>query len=350
MSNGVKSKKTKPISEFRQDPVSGDWILLAPFRSKGHKFEGRAKTEFSKDKCPFENPSKFGNAPPVLVYQKEAKNDPSTSLGILSLSKDWFLQIIPNKYPAVGHGDCNLIHQKGLYKTQTGVGFHELVIFRDHNRYLADFTKEEIKKVLLAYQERYKSLAKEKYVKYISIFHNHGKEAGSTMPHPHSQILALPIMPPDVNHSLNGSRRYFNKHNKCVHCQMLAQELKEKKRIIYQNKDMVVIIPFVSRTEFEIRIFPKKHVAYFDKIKSEELEFLADALKFAFLKIYKKLKDPAFNFFIHTAPTIRNQNYNYYHWHIEILPKFDIIGGFELGTGMDIITIAPEKAAEILKK
>ncbi len=332
----MKSKKIKPISEFRQDPVSGDWILLAPLRNIGHKFEGRAKTELPKNKCPFENPSKFGNAPPVLVYQKEAKND-------------WFLQIIPNKYPAVGQGDYNLIHQKGLYKAQAGVGFHEIVIFRDHDRYLADFTKEEIKKVLLAYQERYRSLAKEKCVKYISIFHNHGKEAGSTVPHPHSQILALPIIPPDVSHSISGSRRYFHEHNRCAHCQMINRELKEKKRIIYQNKDIIVITPFVSRTEFEIRIFPKKHFAYFDKIKNKELEFLADALKFAFLKIYKKLKDPAFNFFIHTAPTIRNQDYSHYHWHIEILPKFDIFGGFELGTGIDIVSITPEKAAEILK-
>ncbi len=215
----MKSKKIKPVSEFRQDPVSGDWILLAPFRSGGHKFEGRAKMELSKDKCPFENPSKFGNAPPVLVYQKEDKND-------------WFLQIIPNKYPAVGQGDYDLIHQKGLYKTQTGAGFHELVIFRDHDRYLADFTKEEIKKVLLAYQERYRSLAKEKCVKYISIFHNHGKEAGSTVPHPHSQILALPIIPPDVSHSISGSRRYFREHNRCARWQMMNGERKEKKRII----------------------------------------------------------------------------------------------------------------------
>lgn len=333
----MKSGQTKPMSEFRQDPVSGDWILLAPFRSKGRKFEGRAETKLSKNKCPFENPSKFGNAPPVLVYQKETKND-------------WFLQIVPNKYPAVGPGIYGPIRKKDLYKTQTGVGFHELVIFRDHDRYLADFTKEEIKKVLLAYQERYRSLAKEKCVKYISIFHNHGKEAGSTIPHPHSQILALPIVPPDVSHSISGSRRYFHEHNRCAHCRIISRELKEKKRIIYQNKDMVVITPFVSRTEFEIRIFPKKHFAYFDKIKNEELGFLADALKFAFLKIYKKLKDPAFNFFIHTAPTIKSRDYNHYHWHIEILPKFDIFGGFELGTGIDIVSITPEKAAEILKK
>jgi len=331
----MKSKKVKPASEFRQDPVSGDWILLAPLRGERRKFKGRVKTELSKSKCPFENPSEFGNAPPVLVYQNENKND-------------WFLQIIPNKYPAVGPGD--LIQQKGLHKVQAGVGFHEIVIFRDHNRHLADFTKGEIKKVLLAFQERYKSLAEEKCVEYISIFHNYGEEAGSTVSHPHSQIMALPIVPPDINHSINGSRRYFDKHNKCVHCQTLVQELKEKKRIIYQNKEMIVITPFASRANFEIRIFPKKHFAYFEKIKEQELAYLADALKLAFFKIYKNLKDPAFNFFFHTAPTIKNHDYDHYHWHIEISPKFGIFGGFELGTGLDTISVAPEKAAQILKK
>ncbi len=337
ISNGVKSKKIKPVSEFRQDPISGDWILLAPLRGAGQKFEGRAKTELAKDKCPFENPAEFGNKPPVLVYQN---NDGS----------DWFLQIIPNKYPAIEPLNHSPVYSDELFKTQAGTGFHEIVIFRDHSRHLADFTKEEIKKILLAFQERYISLAKEKRIKYISIFHNHGREAGSTVPHPHSQILALPIVPPDVSHSINGSNRYFHEHNKCVHCEMLKQELSDGERIIYQNDDFVVFAPFASRAEFEIRIFPKKHSAYFERIEEEELTCLADALKFAFSKIYKKLKDPAFNFFIHTAQVENSFNYEHYHWHIEILPKFDIVGGFELGTGIDIITISPEKAAEIFRK
>ena len=332
-----KKNKIKPMSELRQDPVSGDWILLAPLRSRRHLFKGREKMELSKNKCPFEDPPKFGNAPAVLVYQKEDKSD-------------WFLQIIPNKYPAVGPGECKLFYKEGLHKTRSGIGSHEIVIYRDHDRYLADFSKKEIKEVLLAFQERYRSLAKEKCVEYISIFHNHGKEAGSTVPHPHSQILSLPIIPPDVSHSISGSRRYFNEHKRCVHCEMLKQELKEKKRIIYQNKEMVVITPFASRTDFEIRIFPKKHFAYFEKVKDAELNFLADALKLVFSKIYKKLKDPAYNFFIHTAPVIKDQDYSHYHWHMEILPKFEIVGSVELGTGLNIISVAPEKTAQIFKK
>ena len=177
----LKNKKNiLSISELRQDPVFGDFILLAPLRGQRYKFRGRIKTKLSKNKCPFDNLSKFGNLPPVLVYQNENKND-------------WFLQIIPNKYPMVGHGECSLIFQNGLYKSRSGSGFHELVILRDHNRYLAQYSASEIKKILMAYRERYLSLAKDKCVEYISIFHNHGKEAGSTIPHLHSQILALPM-------------------------------------------------------------------------------------------------------------------------------------------------------------
>ncbi|MDP2638572.1 MAG: galactose-1-phosphate uridylyltransferase [Candidatus Azambacteria bacterium] len=333
----MKNKKNNlPLSEFRQDPVSDDWVLLAPLRGAEHKFEGRIKTSLSKNKCPFDNLTKFGNAPPVLVYQ----NDKGT---------DWFLQIIPNKYPAITPGDCQSINQKDLYRTQAGVGSHDLIIYRDHSRNLAEFNKQEIHKILLAFQERYRTLAKDKCVQYISIFHNHGKEAGSTVPHPHSQMLSLPIIPPDVSHSINGAKRYFSEHKKCAHCQVIEKELQIKKRIVYQNQEMIVVTPFASRAEFELRIFPKKHSAHFDKIEGKELEFLADALRSALSKIYQKLKDPAFNFFIHTAPPAKNEKYDYYHWHIEILPKFDILGGFELGTGADIITIAPETAAKILK-
>ncbi|MEK7198093.1 MAG: HIT domain-containing protein [Patescibacteria group bacterium] len=331
----MKKEIIKTASELRQDPVFGDWVLLSPLRRKRHKFKGRVKIKLSKNKCPFDNLAKFGNAPPVLVYPAK---------------RGWFLQIIPNKYPAVKHGDCGLISQNGLYQSQPGVGFHEIVILKDHNRYLAQYSPIEIKTILMAYQERYLILAKEKCVKYISIFHNHGKEAGSTIPHPHSQILALPIIPPDINHSINGSRDYFHKYQECIHCQIIKQELKENKRIIYQNEYAIVIAPFASKVNFEMRIFPKKHSAYFEKTSNNELASFAEAMKFVFSIMHKELKDPAFNFYIHTAPNDENNDYNHYHWHMEILPKFNIIGSFELGTGLSIILVSPEEAALILKK
>lgn len=331
-----KKFKIKPISELRQDPVFGDWVLLAPLRGRRHGFKWRIKIKLSKNKCPFDNLSKFGNFPPVLVYQNEDK-------------KDWFLQVIPNKYPAVNHGECSFF-KEGFYKSRAGAGFHELVILRDHDRFLAQYNASEIKKILMAYRERYLSLIKDKCVEYISIFHNHGKEAGSTVPHLHSQILALPIVPPDVSHSINGSRRYFHKYKKCIHCEILHQEIKDKKRVVYENKDVVVITPFASKADFETRIFLKRHSAYFEKTEDKELMSFAEAMRFIFSGIYKKLKDPAFNLFIHTAPVGKNHDYNHYHWHMEILPKFETAGGVELGTGLSIISVSPEKAGEILKK
>lgn len=339
----MKKEIIKTASELRQDPVSGDWILLAPIRGRRHKFTRRIKMGFPKSKCPFDNLAKFGNYPPVLLYQSDFKNN-------------WFLKIIPNKYPAVVHGECSLVSKNGVYESRTGSGFHEIVILKDHNRYLAQYSAVEIKKILSAYKERYISLSKEKCVEYISIFHNHGKEAGSTVSHLHSQILALPIVPPDVSHSINGSRRYFHQNQECIHCKIIKQELREKTRVVYQNKYAIVIMPFASKANFEMRIFPKKHSAYFEKTIDMELTSFAEAMKFVFFSMHKKLKDPAFNFFIHTAPAIKEheyikkQNYDHYHWHMEILPKFGITGSVELGTGLNIISLAPEEAAKILRK
>ncbi len=334
-----RKKNERPPSELRQDPVSGDWVLLAPLRARrgGFVFKGRVPDKLPKSKCPFDNLKKSGNAPPVLVYQKES-------------GKDWFLQIIPNKYPAVTPDHGGFVYKKGLYRAIAGRGHHEIVILRDHDRQLAEYGVGEIKKLLTAYLERYRILAQNQAVEYISIFHNHGREAGSTVPHPHSQILALPVVPPDVSHSLGGSRRYFHERGKCIHCQMISQELKEKKRVVYENAEMAVFAPFASHSDFELRIFPKKHQAYFDKMENGELKFLAAAFKDVFSKLFKKLKDPAFNFFIHTAPVSKTLDYGHYHWHVEILPRLNLFGGFELGTGIDIVSVPPETAAKFLKK
>ena len=115
-----KKFKIESASELRQDPVFGDWVLFAPLRGKRHGFKGRIKVKLPKNKCPFDNLAKFGNLPPVLVYKNK---------------DDWFLQIIPNKYSAVGHGECSLIFRSGLYKSRSGTGFHEIVVLKDHDRY-----------------------------------------------------------------------------------------------------------------------------------------------------------------------------------------------------------------------
>ncbi len=223
------------------------------------------------------------------------------------------------------------------------------VITHDHDRHLSDLPVETVRQVIDAYQERYLDLANEKLVNYVSVFHNHGLEAGASLAHPHSQIIALPVIDPDLNRSLSGSRQFFEVHKKGVHCTMLELDREDGRRIIYENEEFVVLVPFASRVAFEMRIYPKAHHAYFERIKDDEKNLLADALKVALGKIKKGLNDPAYNFFIHTAPA-DGKDYGHYHWHLEILPKTSTWAGFELGTGIQISTVEPEIAAEYLRK
>jgi len=334
----MESIKNKNIgdSELRQDIVSDDWMVIATGRAKRPQlFINKKKEKFEQktSNCPFENPQKSGHDEPVLIYKK---------------GKDWSLQIIKNKYPILVPSASFEAHKEGPYNLIQGTGFHEVIITRDHKKHLAIMPLENVEGVIRAYQERYLALMNHKFVNYIFIFHNHGKEAGASIPHPHSQLIAMPILPADVRRSIEGAEKYYIKQNKCVHCEMIAWE-KEEKRCIFQNEHFIVFAPFVPRVNFELRIYPKKHQSNFEKITEAERKSLAEAMQKALYALYKGLKNPDYNFFIHTAPC-DDRDYKYYHWHIEILPKTNTWAGLELGTGVEVLTIKPEEVAEFLRK
>ena len=328
------------MSELRQDLVSGDWIILAPERDRrphllGDKKKSRRRPT-PKSTCPFE-PERLklaGNWPPVYSYPE---------------GKNWEAIVIPNKYPALRHsGRCSASFGYGPHQLKTGAGVHELVITREHSKSFADLDYRRIALSLGLVQKRYKDLASDKCNIYTSTWFNWGASAGASVYHPHYQMLTLPIVPPDIAHSIKGAKKYFKEHKKCVHCVMLGFDLKEKKRIICQNRYMVAVAPFISRAPFEVRIFPKEHAPYFDKTSPDRILAVAEILKSSLKRIRKYLGDPDFNFFIHTPP-LKDHRYNYYHWHIEIIPKISIPAGFELGTGVEINVVDPDKAAKILR-
>ncbi len=329
----------KKFSELRQDLVSGEWVVIATSRARRpHALKyGREKFNQPKNTCPFEDPQKSGHTEPILILNQKS-------------GKDWFLQVIPNKFPAFIPGPCPEIRHLGLYQEQDGIGFHDLIVTRYHDKQIAQFSQEEVEKVLWAYQTRYLAIKDDDCVKYISIFHNHGREAGASISHPHSQFIALPVIPPDVSQSLDGSKKYYNKFKRCVHCDMLKQELDFGGRLVYQNNFAVAYCPYASRIAYEIRVYPKVHMPRFEDLSNLQRRYLAEVFRVALYKIYKGLKDPAYNFFIHTAPPKESKEYNHYHWHLEIIPKTAIWAGFEIGTGIDISTVSPTPAAEFLRK
>lgn len=330
------SLNKKPISELRFDMVSKDWVVIATGRAKKpEEFakQERLKVEVESKDCPFCNLTTQGA--PLLEYKDEQGKAEVT--------------VIPNKYPAFLSSDSLRERAEGPYSLMDGVGYHEVVVTRDHKKSLAELPLSQIRLVIDAYQERYLELANEKFVNYVSVFHNHGQEAGASIAHPHSQIIAIPVIDPDLQGSINGSRLFFENQGECVHCKMIEWDMEDKQRIIFANKEFVVLVPFASRTAFEVRIYPKEHHPYFERIKDAEKDQLAAALQVALSKIFKGLNDPAYNFFLHTAPT-DGKDYGHYHWHFEILPKISVWAGFELGAGIEISTVEPEAAAEYLRE
>ncbi|MEK7596164.1 MAG: DUF4931 domain-containing protein [Patescibacteria group bacterium] len=345
------NKKIKDkFSEFRQDIVSGDWILVASKKRRSRPYffnqsDKKAKGKITRESCPFENPQKFGNSEPVLWYAFEPLKNRAAEF------KNWFVQVIPNKYPVVVPSKtCPEARPVGPSSKMEGVGYHEIIITRPHSRSLSEMSQAEVQLVLKAYQKRYLQLKEEKCVEYILIFHNHGLKAGASISHPHSQLAAMPIVPPDVSRSLNGSKKYFKERGRCVHCALLEWELKEKERVIFQNDYFAVIAPFASRVSYEMRIYPKWHTSRFEEIDDKKRSRLAEALIETLRRLGKALGNPDYNFFIHTAPA-KKEDTEYYHWHFEILPKTAVWAGLELGTGVVVISISsPEEAAEKLKK
>lgn len=333
--------KKKNISELRQDLVSGDWVVIALARGKRpHAFASGTKPpkkEAPISQCPFEAISEKKEKPFVRYDYRQGGH-----------TTGWSVIAVPNKFPAFSKAPCNSFFKEGPYTLAEGVGSHEVFILRDHKRYIPDLDAEEMINLVRAYRERYRSLEHEKCVAYVLVFHNHGREAGASLPHPHSQLIAMPVIPPDVSRSLRGSERFFHEHGTCVHCEMIQYELRVKKRIIDENERFVAFTPFASKMAFEIRVAPKIHQPNFGMLEDDDLALAAKMLQKQLTRLRNGLNDPAYNFFIHTAPD--GEKHGHYHWHIEILPKTSIWAGFEMGTGIEISAIAPEDAAAFLRK
>ncbi|MFH1551285.1 MAG: DUF4931 domain-containing protein [bacterium] len=331
-----KALKTETPSELRMDLVSNDWVVIATGRA-------RKPESFSKEKR-----NKQTTLSKDCLFCKKDILEKSVAK-IEQEDGSWFVLSVPNDYPAFSKQDNLDERKEGPNRIMDGLGYQEVIITADHEKQMAQFSAKEIKMVVDIYQERYLSLINRKFIKYVAIFHNHGQEAGASIAHPHSQIVAIPVLDPDLRGSLDGAERFYISQGKCVYCTMIDWDMKDGKRIVYENEKFVVLCPFASQISFEVRIYPKEHQPFFERMSGKEKELFSDALQKALSKIYKALDDPSYNFYFHTAPS-DDGSYENYHWHLNILPKTSIWAGFELGAGIEISTIEPEKAAEFLRK
>ena len=337
-------------NEFRQDIVSGDWVLISTERAKKPSPQETIKpSQLYQDKatCLFEDPQKSDHRDPLLVYNKGQK-----VIWEAGSVNEWTTQVVKNKYPALKDGFCAPPRNIGPFLVADGFGFHELVITRDHDKSFAQFANEETAEVLKVYKDRYNSISQGECGDYVLIFHNHGSLAGASVYHNHSQILSMPIIAPGILKSIRGAKEFFERAGEKIHEMLIEWETEQNKRIICENEKFIALCPFVSRTPYEMRIFPKKKSSNFGDTQDEDLMSLAEILNKILRKLHTALNNPDYTFFIHTSPIKKDNSdlYDFYHWHIEIMPRFSIAAGLELGTNVFVNTVDPDDAAKLLRE
>jgi len=330
------------MSQLRRDPITGRWIIvnyekvIAP---EEFSFEKVVKSNDTQT-CPFCQGNERLTPPEIVAHRKIGKPN----------SPGWTIRVVPNKYPALEvKGDLKKVGL-GVFDKMNGIGTHEVIIdIPGHMPDIADISDSQAEEVIWSYLGRSTDLEKDSRFKYILIFRNYGKSAGASLEHPHSQLIALPIVPKRVNEELHSSLEYHHYKDRCVFCDILNQELMDKERIIDENESFILFCPFVSRFPYEMWIMPKRHESHFTSLLKEEVKPLGIILRNAMKKLKKLLNDPPYNYIIHTSP-INGFEKDYYHWHIEIMPKLVNVAGFEWGSGFYVNPVPPEVAAKNLMK
>lgn len=328
------------MPELRKDAITGRWVIISTERGKRPIDFKMEKRPLKGGFCPFCEGNEDKTPPEVLAYR-----DPHSAPN----SRGWRVRVVPNKFPALQiEGDLDK-HGDGIYDAMRGVGAHEVLIESPrHEVQLADLPREHIESIFWAIRDRCIDLNRDVRFKYILVFKNRGEEAGASLEHSHIQLIATPIIPKRAMEELDGAQFHYKLKERCIFCDIIKQEREQQKRIIYMNENFIAIAPYAARFPFETWILPCKHVSAFEKTNSEWFPQLADIVKLVLGRMDRVLDTPPFNFIIHTSPC-KTPDLEYYHWHIEIMPKLTRVAGFEWGSGFYINPTPPEEAAEMLK-
>ncbi|MGH9431474.1 MAG: galactose-1-phosphate uridylyltransferase [Terriglobia bacterium] len=330
------------MPELRKDPITGRWVIIATDRAKRPMDFVRDKVEIrGSGFCPFCAGNELKTPPEIDANRRDGsgRNTPG-----------WTLRVVPNKFPALGiEGTLNR-QGEGLYDKMNGIGAHEVIIETpDHQMTMATLPLPQIEDVLWTYRDRILDLKKDRRFRYILIFKNHGEAAGASLEHTHSQLIALPVVPKRVAEEVEGAKGYFGYRERCIFCDIIRQERENGIRVITENEGFVALSPFAPRFPFEVVIIPQNHQSAFEESKKQEFEQFATILKDILMRLDMVLEHPAYNFVIHTSPVPDTSN-DYYHWHMEIMPKLTKVAGFEWGTGFYINPTPPEESTKFLQE
>ncbi len=328
------------MPELRKDPIVGRWVIISNEHVDGPgKFHSIA--ENSGDVfCPFCVGHEDKTPNEIMAFRDgTAPNGPG-----------WSLRVIPNKFPVLQIEGSVDKYGDGMFDHISGVGAHELVLeTAEHAKPTSLFSAQETENVIRAYLSRVRDLKNDTRLEYVQIVKNHSSSS-SSINHSYSQLIALPVTPKAIGEELKGAEKYYSFKERCVYCDMIAQEKESRTRVILENADFIVIAPFASRSPFETWILPKLHGPSFEDMHDEKVVNLASALKDILFKLNIVLDNPEYSYVIHTCPFKKaGKNSKSYHWHVEIVPKSVSVSGLEWGTDMYINPTPPEDVTKFLR-
>jgi UDPglucose--hexose-1-phosphate uridylyltransferase len=329
------------MPELRKDPISGRWVIISVERGKRPTdFVSPSQKRKAGGFCPFCPGNEHTTTSEIIAF-RPASTAPN--------SPGWTLRAVPNKFPALQiHGELHKMGE-GVFDKMNGIGAHEVIIETpEHQFSLATMPPRAVEDVLWAYYFRLMDLKKDFRFKYVLIFKNEGEVAGSALEHSHSQLIALPIIPKSVKEEMDTSKQYYDSKERCLLCDIISQELDAGKRVVYENDKYAALAPFAPREPFETWILPKRHESNFGP-PDKSFSGLADILQKVLKQLDKVLDTPPYNYILHTS-AFKDEINDYYHWHIEIVPKLTKTAGFEWGSGFYINPTPPEEAAKFMRE
>lgn len=328
------------MSEMRFNPITLDWVVMAAERvlrpDDFHKEpQDRPARAPHRDDCPFCTGNEH------LTPQEICRT--STADG------SWAVRVIPNKFSVF---DTTLDLQRkrqGTFRSMSAAGAHEVVI--EHPRHdldLSDLEQAHFVLLLRTYRERFIALRANPVVESIVIFKNHGRRAGSSLEHSHSQITAAPVLSSQVCMRLHEARRYHELEGGCLYCAVLHEELLAEERVLEAGPSFAAFMPFASLSPYHMWVFPRQHQASFDAISDEGIDELAGLLGRLLRRLKAAAGDPDYNITIRSAPVGEGSS-GCFHWYLAIVPRMTRLAGFELGSGTYINSMRPERCAEMLR-
>jgi UDPglucose--hexose-1-phosphate uridylyltransferase len=338
-------------NELRKDYLLNRWVVIATERARRPSDFSKQKTEPAKTSvCPLCSGNEEMTPPAVLVYLQENGEIKKTIDKNGFRQKNWLIRVIPNLFPAFsppeGIFDNNQIMRNAYFGN--AIGNHEVIVESPvHDNHPSDSTVVQLINLVNAYKDRVRALSQESYVRYVQVFRNYGSEAGASLTHAHSQIIATPIIPTIVGNEIIASKEYYKLNGHCVFCDLIEREANTQ-RLIWDSDHFVTIAPYASVHPLEYWIIPKRHMSNILDLTIKETKALAQTLQQTLKALKELVNDPPYNYGIHLS--IDKDTKDYYHWHIEVYPHLAIWAGFEKSTGMYINTVKPETAASELNK